>query len=357
MSVAGAMPGQGDRPLRVWVLSDGRPGHFNQAKGIVSALRLDHAVDERWIEVRLRAGIARNLLRSLLNHSSRARPLWQLQLFYALDPLPADGCDMIVSAGGKTSFANAWLAAVTGVPNIFSGSLRRLSPDLFTVTVTPQPVAGARNNIVPFLPPSAIDFARLQERTAAYRAAEGLGDQRLWTLLVGGDGAGYRFRADDWRALAALTGELARRHGIRWLIATSRRTGAAAERLLRRAVDDESVFMHCWSGAGEAYDPELYPGLAERVFVTEDSMTMLTEAMVARRPVYSLRPRRCAPQRRYEDTLRRYVERGILRRHDLAVLLADPLRLEQDPAEVLESSPVQALADNIRPLLAAGPRR
>jgi mitochondrial fission protein ELM1 len=93
------------------------------------------------------------------------------------------------------------------------------------------------------------------------------------------------------------------------------------------------------------------------VFVTEDSMTMLTEAMVARRPVYSLRPRRCAPQRRYEDTLRRYVERGILRRHDLAVLLADPLRLEQDPAEVLESSPVQALADNIRPLLAAGPRR
>jgi len=49
-----------------------------------------------------------------------------------------------------------------------------------------------------------------------------------WLLLIGGNGAGYRYEDADWRALAAAVNRLGKEEGVRWLVTTSRRTGAAA---------------------------------------------------------------------------------------------------------------------------------
>jgi mitochondrial fission protein ELM1 len=331
----------------VWVISDDQPGHYNLSRGVVAALRRIQPVQEDWVKLKLRVGLARNFLRAYLNHADKpGSPAW-LRLFYRMDQLPRGGCDLIVSAGGKTSFASAWLAQYLNVPNVYAGSLRRLSPRLFSVVLTLEPIEGAASNLVVDLPPSAVDFDDMQSRGQRLLDRLESGGQQCWALLIGGNGAGYEYRQRDWQTLVELMHALARRYGIRWLLASSRRTGGRAERLLRQCLDSSLVADASWYEDGQAFSAEVYLGAAERVFVTEDSMTMLTEAIYSRRPVVSLRPRRAGPTDRYARMLQSFSESGYLCRHALAELVQQPEMLERLHCRVIESSPLDGLAEQL----------
>ncbi len=334
-------------PLHVLVLSDGQPGHYNLSRGIVAALRRTRPVKESWVGVRLRIGLARNILRAYLNQVPQPASLRPLNLFCKIDRLPAETYDLIVSAGGKTSFANAWLAQWLGVPNVYMGSLRRLSSQLFSVVLTLEPIEGAASNLLVALPPSAIDFEDVQLEGARFRAQLGLGVQRCWTMMIGGNGAGYRYGQQDWYRLAGLMNTLAARYHIGWLLVGSRRTGQRAENVLKRQLDTGCVAAQCWYGQGDALRVEAYLGAAERVFVTEDSMTMLTESIYARRPVVSLRPRRALPTQRYARMMQGFADRGYLSRYALAELARQPQLLESDCYRPLEESPLRELGERL----------
>lgn len=331
-------------PLHVWVLSDNQPGHYNQSRGIVAALQRLRPVEQHWLALRLRVGLARNPMRWLLNRAATAPPLAGLKLFYSLPKLPSAPCDVVVSAGGKTSFANAWLAKRRGARNIFAGSLRRLSPALFDTVLTLEPLApAAASNLVLALPPSAIDVESVNSRGATLRAKLGLDASQVWAVMLGGNGAGYRYRDADWRQLALLLNRLAPARGIRWLLVTSRRTGYLSERLLKRWLDPAFIAASCWYHEGDADCIERYLGAAQRVLVTEDSMTMLTEAIYSRRPVISLRPAQVHATQSYAEMIRRFAACGWICRHSIASLAADTHSLRAD-CRVLEVSPLQALA-------------
>jgi mitochondrial fission protein ELM1 len=320
------------RPLRVWVLSDGQPGHYNLSRGIVAALALRHRVEESWVDVRLRAGLARNLMRHLLNQRSSPPPVGWLRLFHIRFTLPETPCDVIVSAGGRTSFANAWLAGHLRVPNIFAGSLRRLSPQLFDVVLTLEPVTPpAANNLVVDLPPSAIDAAQVSRAGQALREELNLAGQGIWTLMTGGDGAGYRYCESDWRQLAQMLNRLASGHGIRWLLVGSRRTGTVAEKLLGEQVEARHVAASHWYRQGHAGGIDAWLGAADRIFVTEDSMTMLTEALYSGRPVTSLRPLSVDATPRYTNMIERFAKAGWIRRYAIADLAAGRETLDSVP--------------------------
>lgn len=331
------------RPLRVCVLSDGQPGHYNQSRGIVRALQHVRPVEASWLEVRLRIGLARSLLRWRLNRKPRPVTTRLLRAACRIDSLPPPGCDVIVSAGGKTSFANAWLAAVLGIPNVYAGSLRGLDPALFSLVLTLEPIAGAAGNLVLPLPPSPVTPQEVADHGQALRQQLGAGAQRYWTLMVGGDGAGFRYGSDDWAQLPRLMRDLAARHGIRWLVASSRRTGRDAERRLRAELDHEFVADACWFGDDDACDTAAYLGAAEQVFVTEDSMTMLTEAICSMRPVRSLRPAQASPDSRYAQAVMRFEEQGLICRHSLAGLAQHPESLQGSQCRVLDQSPLEQL--------------
>ena len=335
-----------EQALRVCVLSDGQPGHYNQSRGILAALRRIRPVDEFWFTLDLRLGLLRNPLCRYLNRR-RPRALWPLRLFYRSRALPGAGCDLLVSAGGKTAFANAWIARVLDVPNVYAGSLRGLSAGGFSVVLTLEPVDGAANNLVVPLPPSPVDAERVERLGAGFRAQLGAAQQGYWTLLLGGTGAGYRYTKADWLTLARLTNRLAAQHGIRWLLVSSRRSGSAAQRLLERQVHGAAIAATCWYGQGNEYRAEAWLGAAQRVFVTEDSMTMLTEAVYARRPVHSLRPAQAAPGRRNEQALQRFAARGLLCRHNLAELEDKTELLDMTRGKVIEACPTQWLAEQL----------
>ena len=173
-------------------------------------------------------------------------------------------------------------------------------------------------------------------------------DTPCWAVLVGGAGAGYRYDSGDWQALARVLTEQAERRGLRWLIATSPRTGRAAQRLLRDMLPEASLAATSWHGEGGEDDVPDFLAAAERVLVTEDSMTMLAEAVSACKPVYALRPAHALPDARYRAVLARWQDRGLVARLRIDDLLEHPEHLDQADCRPLARPPVEALADVLR---------
>ena len=148
--------------LNILILSDGLPGHVNQSRGLVSWLSNRYHCEVREVDVALRLRpVARILLPRLLH--GRAPGASVTSCFYrknaTLLPVP----DLLVSAGGNTSFLNAALARKWQVPNVFLGSKRRLRSDDFAAHLTLEPT-GEPHNIVMALAPTLIDPERLQHR-------------------------------------------------------------------------------------------------------------------------------------------------------------------------------------------------
>lgn len=298
---------------RVWILSDGVAGHSNQAVGIVNLLFGDVAEIEK-VDTRLRLpAVSRPLLRFLYNRVG-PRP-WVRSLTRRLysDNLPPtrSPSEIVISAGGNTRFLNA----ASGGANIFIGSLRRLNGNLFRVLLTMEP-AGCKTNVIMTLPPSQLSPESADQAGTHYRkhlneSGNAL-NSKLWTLLVGGDGAGFRYGEDDWYYLARMIRKLAQQHGIRWLVTTSRRTPAIGQQYLKKTLDDQVVAEASWNGEPQKGTLIEYVGASERVFCTADSMSMLGDALNAGKPTCALIPLKANPDQRYRAALENFRDRFAL---------------------------------------------
>ena len=76
-------------------------------------------------------------------------------------------------------------------------------------------------------------------------------------------------------------------------------------------------------------------------------MTMLTEAIYAQKPVYSLQPRHADPSPRYQRALQRMEEKGWLCRYAIAEILQDPGQLDHKSCCPLQDSPLIELGERL----------
>lgn len=296
----------------VWVVSEGIPGHFNQSKGVVMLLAQQYDCDVHWLEMTLRIGILRRLLRLVINASRRALSVRLLRLFYRFNELPEQRPDLLIGAGGKASFALAWLSKAVEAPAVFSGSLRGLAERHFALILSIDPRHAGPNTLVLDVTPMPVDIAAQQKAGKELRQKLCVGEQRLWLLLVGGDGAGYGFSSDDWRRLAVEANNLAREHGIRWLVSTSRRTGAVAEAILREGLSNDLVADAVWWTSSPRKGIQAYVGAAEVVFCTVDSLSMLTEVILSGLTAIAWVPGAGRPSSDYLAALQRLEGKGLL---------------------------------------------
>jgi hypothetical protein len=277
-------------PLRVWLVDEGSHGHRAQSEGAVAAIeRLGHTVALERIAARERwPGALRPALRLAVDRGPRELSVRTARAA-ARFAAPATGRpDLVVSSGGKSVFANLALARAAGAPNLFVGDPRPYPVRWFGAVLGPERIGAAPNLFAVPAPPTPVTPA-----TCAAAAGERWPDdppRRVWALLIGGASRSHRFAEDDFARLAEGANALARRFGIRWLVSTSRRSGAAvdavlAERLAPEAVADLTLFSR---------RPEpvvlAYLGAAERAFVTQDSLTMLAEAIASGRPAVAVAP-------------------------------------------------------------------
>lgn len=300
------------KPLAVLVLSDGLPGHVNQSRGLVRWLgeRFDVRAEEAPLALRAKA-IGRLLAPALANRASRGPQRSALASLKALHrgvPLAA-APDVVISAGGDTAGANVLLARHWRCANVFIGSKRRVDTRGFTAHLTLEPTGEAANIVMnvapsPLLPAQAVAAGR------RFAAAHDLGSQPLWLMACGGNGSGKTYRERHWRRLGEWMNDIASQHGIRWLVSTSRRTGAAAEAALAAGIAAENIaYAVWWSRAPERVLGALV-GAAERLFATVDSMAMICECIGSGKPLTVVHAGLGQPDRRYRDALAKFERLG-----------------------------------------------
>lgn len=334
----------GKNKLRLWLLTDGAPGHWSQSQGIADALaqRGDIDIEVFRVELKVCSSFWKRLGRLCLPWI-RDPDFW-LPRVYQIAP-PSAPPDLIISSGANTLLANALLARRENVPNAYSGTLKGYDAAAYSVVFTVVSLGVSNNCVLPLPPVPAAIFNV---------PAPVVGAEPLLAVLIGGNGAGYRFRAEDWRTMAQWLSELARTRGARLLLTTSRRTGAEAEQLLKAGLPAECLAQAVWWS--ELPQPAVRDFLSRctAVVVTEDSLTMVAESIYARREVLTLVPQQAAANDNDGRALTAYAESGLIQRISLADATAGT-PVVTTPAKIFPDVP-ELIRCALQPYLARSPR-
>lgn len=334
--------------LKIWVISDAKAGHMAGSRGLVKAFGKIQATQVDWVHANLRiSGSHRLLTKALRFFPNKWHAFW-INVFYKIGKQPSDAPDIVCSAGRETQFLNILWARKYAAKNFFVGTLRNVPHDLFTAFITPLSIE-APNHIKVDVPLTDIDHDTLQTGTKVNVSD---GAHPIWALLIGGKTPGYAFERQDWLNLAKSMQNLSEKHGGKWLLTTSRRTGADIEDILKSAVPSQYILDAVWHSDDKRKVVKPFLNAAEAVFCTEDSMAMLGEAVSAGKPVYSLRPHKINLDWK-ETEIVSHLEQGKkiyrLSLTELAGNKADLPPLES--FDLYETSPLDALALKIHPYL------
>lgn len=263
--------------MKITILQDDKPGHFNQSEGILLSLsRLSDVTVER-IRLQRKYLLPQKILRFFLKRQLLSlADLWALAYKNKLSDIITE-TDLIISAGGDTLLGNIILAKQTGAQNIFAGSIRGFSSQLFSAVIIPYSAYKNYGNYIVSLKPSPIDPDSIDIKE----------DKNKLVLLLGGPSGDYTYTNEEWETLLTGMQAHATKVSAALHVFTSRRTPHEIKQYLKTlnvlAYDDgtvstQEVFTHCLSAA--------------QIFVTQDSSSMISEAVVSRRPVISIRPKK-----------------------------------------------------------------
>ena len=234
-----------DPPLRVWIVSDGKPGHLNQSLGLAEAL-------------------ARATPTEL--HPLPALPPWRAWLAWLLGRLPGNAGpapDLIVGAGHATHLTLLAARRARG-----GRAVVLMKPSLprrwFDLCILPR-----HDGIAEDAHTLVTEGALNRIRPAATR------DARLGLLLIGGISPHFGWDSDA--ILLQIRSILARTPQTHWTLTTSRRTPSEFAAELPPA-SNLTVVPHT------ATSPDWLPDQLARsatVWVTPDSASMVFEALSA----------------------------------------------------------------------------
>jgi len=268
----------------IWVISEGSPGHICQSVGLADALSC--LTDCRTVTVDARENI-RGWLRSSVKlimkicggavSESFLRKIADIKISE-----DAGEPDLMICSGGKSVFPARALSVKHDVPLVFVGEHKHFPAEWFHTVVSPVSAESADNVINVELIPTGVTPEMIEER--------GMSENKLWCMIIGGASRSHHFKESDWHALAEGMNVIAARENVRWLLTTSRRTGAAAEAVMKDVLDESVLEDAIWWS--EKPRRELYDFIArsELLCVTQDSVTMVTEAVSSGRPVVSVYP-------------------------------------------------------------------
>jgi len=335
-------------PLKIIFLADTRPGHYHLAQGIIAAIERLRPIEVTRVEVNRKWIVPTRWLRRRISAKSFFPPR-MLRMAYRIDAYALPKADLVVSAGGETHMPNICVAQFLGIPNIFCGSLLRgLGPENFSLIVSSYDRDATSPLHMVVLKPSAIDPDKLGRPKHVPRYGPD-NTPKLAALLIGGNAGGFRYRRAEWQGLLDFARAVSKAWGTRWLISTSRRTPDFVADLIAELAKDDSVVERFidYRSAGPGTLPEVF-SQAEIVVCTEDSSTMISEAVSARLPVVGVSPkahRFTDEEQRYRDFL---IGENWCRVLPLAGLTPDSLAAALSEIEPIGENPLDALATKLK---------
>ena len=207
-------------------------------------------------------------------------------------PLEAPWPDLVISAGRKNEPIARYIRkralkeAGKKVRLIHAGRPWARPPTWDLVITTPQYRLPRDPNIVHNdTPLHRVTRARLDEAALAWRDRVADLPRPLIAVLCGGNSGPYPFDRASGERLAVAADALAQEFGGSLLVTTSARTLDETTEARFSGISSPAI-LYRW----KKDDPDnpffAFLGLADRVIVTADSVSMMAEACVSERPVY-----------------------------------------------------------------------
>ena len=248
------------------ILSEPLAGLQAQAIGLAEAARLPHD------------------LRALTPHAPWkwvAAKLWPRPLTAVAESLRGPLPDLVIACGGMGAAVAAALRR--GGRRVVQVQHPRLDPRRFDLVVVNRHDGLTGPNVV--VTRTALHRAspeRLAEAATFWRDRLAHLSRPLVVALIGGSNGRYRLDAAVAAQLAGGLAEMMRRDRVGLAVTPSRRTDPAAVHVLRQTLEPLGAWL--WDGAGEnPYFGML--GLADGIVVTQDSVSMISEAAATISPV------------------------------------------------------------------------
>jgi len=277
--------------METFVVSDGKKGHLNQSLAFAELL----GSNPRVLQMRPLPGTREPLSRLFSpvfppKKYPRGWLSWVLETsFGAAEPTDCGERPLVISAGTTSAIPALALAARNGGRALHILKPTFVPPRLFDVVVLPQhDVAGEVPRNVLTLPVALgpIGGRSLEESLSEMRRRIGrtLEPERGFiAVLVGGDSAHRRMLPELVLSEVNSVVSFARERSLRILLTTSRRTPAEVEdALIELSARETGLFCFCVWGRSDGYNPvPAFLELADGVMVTEDSVSMASEAILA----------------------------------------------------------------------------
>lgn len=267
--------------LSVLVVHDHRAGHLNPSLGVCDAIATDF---ELTIHQLHSPKMNKNTI-SLFKFASRLPFLYKSisKIFFKLPQTSNQKYDFIVCSGMPNLIYSAFLSQVTKTPLLYAGDTRKFNPELITATITAleQDNISTTQIILP-TPPVKAAYSHLK-----YQNPES--DTAL--LILGGPTNQFPFELNEFDLIIDKFIECCQKNNLRPIITNSRRTPDLQSKF------DSIASLH--NLELHLYDTATAKSLAENlarsryVFLTEDSTSMLAEAIQSGRFVASIYTSKC----------------------------------------------------------------
>ena len=286
--------------FNILILSDGKPGHYNQSLGIMDRMRgvlvktIQVDFKRKWRDDLLRVSarilgsveLPRNLIKAMLQ--------WSIESSSAAAMLRAGYFDAILSTGSSVAAPNLLLGQLTGAKTAVCTRPSPVGIDHFDLAILPAHTRSrrhAKNEVSTLGVPNRITPEYVNE--AGARLARKLEtDKQLYTigLLLGGDDRHYSIPPGMVLKLCGILLDVCREIDARIILTTSRRTAPESEDVIREKVLGNPLCCFAIL-AGEPQQENPVPGIlgvSQVTIVTEDSFSMVCEAASSGRKVIIL---------------------------------------------------------------------
>ncbi len=290
------------------ILNEGIRGHLSQTRGVAHWLAELTGARIKEIKVPDLAGWRRFWQLKVKARSLRSCSIPECEKWlidsgggFLLNDLTVDladgkkkGC-ILLSAGNTPAPFNLALGRILGVPRAVLMTPSFIGTDPFDFAIVPEhdfpeltdnvlTTIGAPNLIIP---------DELEKKGKELVNDFPSGDSESWGVLIGGDTANYSIDPEWIRINIGALLEVSSKRGVGLYITTSRRTNQDAERALEEITGGtENVRMNLIASRDSRNPVPGILGLCTRVFCTEDSVSMLSEAVTSGKDIFLMRVRK-----------------------------------------------------------------
>lgn len=349
----------GIKPLEqgILILSDGKPGHYNQSLGIMDRMG---DVPVVVVEIRFRRKLRDNLLRifaRLLGGMRLSHKLIRNMLGWSMEGsafkavLSVGIPDIILSTGSSVAAPNLLLGQLINAKTVVCTRPSPIGINHFSLAILPEhmrPRRSAKNAVMTLGVPNRITPERVEVAGEKLRNQLGINKLHIVGLLLGGDDNHYTIPPEMASSLCDILLGLCEENELHLALTTSRRTDTEAEEAIKSKTRGNSIC--CFSIlAGEPQQESPVPGIlgiSDIVIVTEDSFSMVCEAASSGKKVIILKVNR----KKNGDPKRQRIyqilnERGYAKDADLSNLEDVILDLADNPSKPRVLSDAQTAAD------------